>query len=272
MKRLLFVAVLFSALLLSSFSAALAGSSIDKILKKKEILIGTAANIPPLTFKTKDGKLEGLDIDLGRVIAGAMGVNIKTEHIPFEELLPALEKGKIDMIISCMTITPQRNLRVAYVGPYFMSGQSLLITKEIADSIKDRADINKSDFPLAVPIGTTSETIAKIEFPKSNLVVVKTADEGLSLLLQEKVKGVIADYPFCSVAALRYREKGLVSNPPFTMEPIGIAVRADDPLLVNMLQNLLSTLQMNGQLQAMTKRWFENPWWLRELPEERQYF
>jgi polar amino acid transport system substrate-binding protein len=171
-----------------------------------------------------------------------------------------------------MTITPQRNLHVAYVGPYFMWGQSLLTTKEIANSIKDRADINKSDFAIAMLVGTTSEAIAKIEFPKANLMPVKTADEALNLLIQEKVMGVIADYPFCSVAALRYRDKGLVSNPSFTMEPIGIAVRADDFLFVNMLQNLLSTLQMNGQLQGMTKGWFENSWWLRELFEERQYF
>lgn len=271
MKRSWLALPLSVILFFVAASITSAGPTIEKILNKKELVIGTAGDIPPLNFKTKDGKLKGLDIDLGQILAEAMEVHFKVVEIPFNDLIPALESGRIDMIISSMTITPQRNLQVAYVGPYFLSGQALLTTKEIAAAITGPADIDKPEFLMAVPPGSTSEIVAKLKFAKAKTVAVKSTKEALSLLLQQKVMGVMADYPFCSVEALRYRDKGLVSTSPFTSESLGIAVRADDPLLVNLLQNYLSILQVNGQLQGMIKSWFEDPGWLKELPDDGPY-
>lgn len=84
-------------------------------------------------------------MDLARAVAGAMEVRLRVEVIPFDELIPALEKGRIDMIISSMTITAERNLRVAFVGPYFISGQSILTTKTAA------MDINSPASPSPCP-------------------------------------------------------------------------------------------------------------------------
>ena len=87
--------------------------------------------LPPLTFKTKDQKITGLDFDLAKLIAKAVGAELKIVEMPFPELIPALEKGKIDLVISSMTITPKRNLLVSFAGPYFMTGQSFVLTKEM---------------------------------------------------------------------------------------------------------------------------------------------
>ncbi len=255
-------------MLFATVVPALAGPTIDAIMQRKTLLVGTSGDVPPLSFKTKNGDFKGLDMDLGRMIAGAIGVNFKIVSMPFDELIPALEKGKIDVIISCMTITPKRNLRVAYAGPYFMTGQSLLTVKKTAVSIKGPADMNKPDFSVAVPAGSTSELYAAKQMPQASRVAVGSTNEALNLLLQNKVDGVIADYPFCLAASLRHRDKGLVSNPPFTLEPVGIATRADDPLFVNLLQNFLSLLQVSGKIQEMTRGWFDDPSWLKELPDD----
>lgn len=55
-----------------------------------------------------------------------MGVRLRFVERPFAQLLPALEKGEIDVVMSGMTITPDRNLRVAFVGPYIVTGKSIL--------------------------------------------------------------------------------------------------------------------------------------------------
>jgi polar amino acid transport system substrate-binding protein len=266
MKKSLFKMIMVLFLLLCFVSVASAGPTIDSILKKKELVVGTSADLPPMTFKAKDGTPKGLDADLSQFIARAMNVKLRVAVMPFNELIPALESGKIDMILSCMTITSERNLRVAYVGPYFMSGQSILTTKDIAININGLADINKPDFSIAVPQGTTTEKIAKIMLPKAKLVVVKSTDDTLDLLLKKKVKALMADYPYTSVLSIRYRDKGFVANPPFSAEPIGIAVRQDDPLLMNFLQNLLTLLKGNGLLDDMTRRWFTDPSWIADLP------
>ena len=247
-------------------STVIAGPEIDSILKKGELTVGTSGTYPPLTAKTKDGKLMGLDIDISGVIAASMGVKLKMVSLPFDELLPALESGKIDLIISNMTITPKRNLKVAFVGPYLVSGQSLLTSKEVAISVNKPEDINKPDFTLAVPRGTTSEMIAKQLLPKVGLTITKSTDEAVQLLMKEKVKAVMLDYPLCKTLEFRYKDRGVFATPPFSFEPIGIALRGDDPLFTNLLENVLNMISNNGALNMMKRSWFEDAAWMKDLP------
>ena len=266
MRKSLFKMTMVLFLLMCFVSFASAGPTINSILKKKELVVGTSANLPPMAFMAKDGNLKGFDIDLSRMIAAAMKVKLRVEMMPFDKLIPALESGKIDMILSCMTITPERNLRVVYVGPYFMSGQSILTTKDIAININGLDDINKPDFSIAVPKGTTTEKIAKMVLPKANLVVVGSTEDTLDLLRKNKVKALMADYPYTSVASFKYKDEGFVANPPFSAEPIGIAIRQNDPLLTNLLQNMLITFKSSGLLDEVTRRWFTDPAWIADLP------
>jgi len=94
----------------TSAKASAPASTLDRVLLVGELRVGMSGDMPPMNMTTKEDKLIGLDADLAAVMANAMGVRLKLEKIPFDELLPALEVGRIDMIISNMTITPERNL------------------------------------------------------------------------------------------------------------------------------------------------------------------
>ena len=266
MKKTAVLLTILLTLVFAFATLASAGTTIDKIKKNKELVVGTSASYPPLTFKAKDGKVYGLDMDLAQAIASAMDVKLRTEVLPFDQLIPALEKGKIDLIISCMTITPQRNLRVAYVGPYFISGQSILTTKDAAGKITSVDDINKPEFSIAVPQGTTTVQIAKKLSPKAKFVLTKSTNEALDLLLKNKVNALMADYPYVATVAMQNKDKGLVANSPFTIEPLGIAVRQGDPLFVNFLDNYLNMLRGDGFIKARTLRWFNDDSWIADLP------
>ena len=100
--------VVVIALALTCFLAveAMAGQAFDRILKNKELIVGTSGTQPPLTVKTKKGEIIGLDIDLCRMMAKSMGVELKLVEKPFDKLLPALEAGMVDMVVSGLTITP----------------------------------------------------------------------------------------------------------------------------------------------------------------------
>ena len=99
---------------------------VDRILASGELRVGMSGDMPPFNMTTKHGQVIGLDVDPAGLIADAMGVKLNVQKMAFSELLPALEAGRIDMIISNMTMTPGRNLKVAFVGPYFTSGKGLL--------------------------------------------------------------------------------------------------------------------------------------------------
>ncbi len=264
MKRVAAAAlILFMTFCLSTVWA---GPTLDRIISRGELVVGSSGDYPPLTARAKDGALIGMDIDLANAIAAAMGVRVRIVQVPFSKLLDSLQAGRIDMIISCMTMSPERNLKFAFVGPYMVSGQSLLMTQATATTIRGLQDINAPDFTLAVPKGTTSEQIAINDLRRAGLTVAADMDEAVALLSKGKVKAVMSDAAACAYVILRRPEKGFTLTPALTFEPLGIAVPGNDPLLVNWLTNFLATAKGNGILNLLENRWFKDASWLQLMP------
>ncbi len=240
---------------------------LDRIQAKKELVVGTAASMPPFNMTTKDGQVVGMEIDLAQVIAGAMNVKLTLKTIHFNDLLPALEGGKVDMILSSMTITPARNLKVAFVGPYFVSGKSILTKQKNAESMNGVSKINNPDHVLTALKGSTSQIFAEKVFPRAKLILTDDYDQGVAMVREDKVQAMVADMPICQLTAYRYRDAGLVTlEKPLSWEPIGIATPANDLLLINWLQNFLNTIDKDGTLGIIGDRWFKDSSWISRLP------
>ena len=114
MKKVRMALLWVLALTLFIGTEAFAGPVMDQIIKKKTLTVGTSADQVPFTAKTKDGKIIGLDADIAQLMADAMGVKLNLVSMPFSQLLPALESGKVDIVISGMTITTKRNMKVVF--------------------------------------------------------------------------------------------------------------------------------------------------------------
>jgi polar amino acid transport system substrate-binding protein len=242
-------------------------SVLDRIVNKGELVVGTVGAMPPLNMTTKDGKLTGLEIDLAGMIARGMGVKLRFETMPFNQLLPALEAGKVDMVMSDMTMTPQRNLKVAFVGPYFISGKSFLTKNAALLSAKKVGDLNTTERSFAALEGSTSEFFVRQFMPEAKLVTVKDYDQGVAAVLQGKVDALVADYPICIISAFRHADQGLAFlAKPLTYEPIGIAVPPGDAQLNNWLGNFLQAVEGGGDLERLKKRYFGDSSWIKDLP------
>jgi polar amino acid transport system substrate-binding protein len=240
---------------------------LDGIVQRGELVVGTAASMPPLNMTTKNGEIIGFEIDLAKMMASAMGVKLRVEPMEFSKLLPALEKGKVDMVLSGMTITPARNLKVAFVGPYFISGKAFLTKIETIAKAKEATEVNSPNVKLTALRGSTSQYFVEQVLPKVQLVPAKDYDEAVKLVLQGRVNAMIADYPICLVSVYRYPNEGLLSViTPLTYEPLGIAVPSYDPHLVNWIENFLASLEETGGMDELKERWFEDVSWLNQLP------
>jgi len=239
---------------------------LDRIQAKKELVVGTAASMPPFNMTTKDGQIVGMEIDLAQLIASSMNVKLTLKTIPFNNLLPALEAGQVDMVLSSMTITPARNLKFAFVGPYFVSGKSILTKQKNAESMNEVSKINNSDYTLTALKGSTSQTFAENVFPKAKLVLVENYDQAVAMLREDKAQAMVADMPICQVTAYRYPDAGLMTlKNPLSWEPIGIAIPANDLLMLNWLQNFLHTIEKDGTLGMVVEKWFKDGSWLSRL-------
>lgn len=239
---------------------------IDRILKRKALVVGTAGNMPPLNMATRDGKIIGLEADLAKMMAEAMAVELKLKRIPFGDLLEALEEGEVDLVMSGMTITPERNLKVAFAGPYLVSGKCLLTKLPEIASAKEPADI-KRPLTVAALKGSTSQHFVEQLLPSAKLTTTTDYDEGVNLVLRGEVDAMVADYSLCVVSLIRYPRAGFASTfTRLTYEPLGIALPASDPLLLNWIDNLMRILEETGRLEALEKRWMRDGWWLKLLP------
>jgi len=260
---LLFFAIAGCSTMISNSSSS---PVTDRILSSGEIRIGMSGNQPPFNMKNRAGKLIGMDVDLGIALARTMGVNANFVSMPFQDLLPALEKGEIDIVLSGMTMTSERNLKVAFAGPYFISGKAALTKSPSLAAAAEPADINKKA-RMAVLAGSTSELFAERNLPDVELVTVAKYDEAIQMVLKDEVEAMIADYPVCILALYQNPDTELVATiSTFSFEPIGVALSSDAHLLINVVQNYFKLLEGTGTLERLRLAWFDNASWVQDLP------
>ena len=236
-------------------------SHLARIMQKSEFVVGTTGDMPPLNMTTKNGEVIGFEM-----MADAMGTDLKVKTMSFHELLPALELNKVDIVISGMTITPVRNLRFAFVGPYFISGKAFLAKSETIANVSDATEINSPSTKVTTLKGSTSEAFVKAVMPKAQLFATDNYDQAIQLVLQDKVHALVADYPICIISVFRYPEAGFVSvHTMLTYEPYGIALPSNDPHFINWIENFIEILDDSGQLQRLENKWFGNGDWVNKV-------
>jgi polar amino acid transport system substrate-binding protein len=266
MKKSLLAVIVCGALCLLFAVNVNAGPVLDRILTEKILRVGTSGTQPPMTATAKSGELIGLDIDLAKEMASAMGVKVKFVTIPFGKLLPAVESGSVDMVISGMTITPARNLNIAFVGPYFLSGKGILGKSAKYRELQKAEGLNSPNVTIAFLKDSTSKEFADELIPKAKRIATDSYKEAIDLIERDEVDVLIADYPFCALTAYRNRTAGMIAGQnPLTYEPIGIAMQ-EDTLLINWVQNFLSLLQGNGRLKELHQKWLSGGAWVEKLP------
>ena len=130
-------------------SAGAGSARLQEILDSGKLRIGMTAQQPPFNMTNKAGEIVGLDVDLTSALAESMGLEVEYVLMPFAMLLDALEKKKVDMVASGMTITPARNARVAFAGPYFITGKSVLTKSETLANARETIELDQVERSFA---------------------------------------------------------------------------------------------------------------------------
>ena len=101
-------------------------------MKRGEIRVGVKADYKPWGFLSSDGKLIGMEPDMAREVADAMGVKLKLIATPGASRVPFLETGKIDMILATWSDTADRRKIAGLVLPdYYSSGTNVMAPKAL---------------------------------------------------------------------------------------------------------------------------------------------
>jgi len=249
MKRKLNRFFVFAALLLS-LSCALAAEG--------ELRVGISPIFPPMVFK-QDKQLMGVEIDLANDLAQELGRTVTFVEIPWEDQIESLNAGKIDIIMSSMSITGARKWVVDFSRPYLYIGQMVLVRRE---------DVNKYalGFPLRPPgtIGvlkaTTGDFMVQREFPKTKRTVYKNPTEAVQALKKKKIDLFLSDSTLVCYLAGTHAAEDLSAAPvQLNEESLAWAVRKGDEKLLNAVNAFIQKTGASGKLNQVFQRWMAVP-------------
>jgi len=240
---------------------------LKRVLESGQLRVGMSGNQPPMNVKSRTGAFIGLDVDLAKMLADVMGVKLTMVPKPFPQLLTALQAGEVDMVMSNMSITPQRTVDITFIGPYMLSGKSILTKSTNLASVSTVGEVNKAEFKIVALANSTSQQFVEKNISKATLLTTQDYDEAVKMVLENEVDLMVADMTICILSAMRHQDSGLTTlNAPLNMEPIGIAVSPDDSQFSNLIGNYLTTFEGAGILEKLRKKWMENDDWINSIP------
>jgi len=265
LKRLVVGGLLAVSFMVST--TTMAGDTLKRVVDSKVLKVGMSADQPPMNAVSRSGQFMGYDVDLVAALAGAMQVKLEIVKMPFGDLMAALEKGKIDMVASGMAITPERTTRVSFVGPYMMSGKSILTKDSVLAKIESSDQFNRKDLKLVALKNSTSSSFISTVAADATLIEVADYEEGVAMVISGKADAMVADMPACMLSILRHPDAGLATlSSPVTIEPIGIAISKKDPQFYNLIDNYLDAYSNMGLLDKLNSKWFVDKSWIAALP------
>ena len=240
---------------------------VEAIKKKGKLVVGTASGYYPFEMVDKKNELVGFDVDIAKAVAKSLGVQVEFQNYAFSGLIPALQAGKIDMVLAGMTATEKRRETVDFSDPYFISGLGILVSKAVPN-VRKPEDLDKPGYVIGVSMGTTGDQAATRIF--KNATVKKFDGSALAGLevINGKAQAVIHDTPWVAIYQRRNKDTTYAVLEPFTTEPLGIAVPKGNPELVAWLNAFLKKYKESGEYKKAYDYWFvDMPWWDSVTPK-----
>ncbi|EHR59817.1 glutamate ABC transporter substrate-binding protein [Saccharomonospora cyanea] len=235
MRRLrCLVNVALAGILLAACSATTAepGSIVARASDTESLTIGIRFDQPGLSERTIDGRLVGFDADVARFVAAELGV--AEENIVWRETIPsaredALRSGAVDLVVAAYSITDERSREVTFAGPYFETGQGLLVRRTSADP----ADISGPDSlagrTVCTSTGSTSAHNVKQRFGDSvKLAEYPRVSECVTALIAGRVDAVTTDGAILAGYVAQHPELMTLAGDRWSTESYGIGLRKGD--------------------------------------------
>jgi polar amino acid transport system substrate-binding protein len=212
-----------------------------------------------MIFK-QNGEIRGAEADLAIRLAKTLGREAKFIELGWEQLIPALMDGKIDIIMSGMSITEARKARVRFAEPYLKIGLVTLMRAEDVSKFNSLTSIQESFSTVGVVQGTTSEAFVRRNFLKAATIIsFQKASEAPNLLINMRIDLFVHDAP--SIVWLVSENERFLKGfwEPFNQEYLGWAINPGNEDLIMKVNPILSNWKKDGTLKEILIRWL--PYW-----------
>jgi glutamate transport system substrate-binding protein len=222
------------------------GTTMAEIADKGTVTIGTKFDQPGFGLLGLEDKPEGFDVEVGKIIAGALGISeddIEWKETPSDVREQVIEDGEVDFVVATYTINDERKQRITFAGPYYEAGQMLMV-KSDNDTITAPEDLkdNPDSKVCSVTGSTPSVNIEEYLASEDQLVLFDVYDKCADALRTGQVDVVTTDNVILAGFVSESEDEFKLVGEQFTEEPYGIGIQKGD---TDFCEFINDTLQEN---------------------------
>ena len=233
------------------------GASAASAVSNTVLRVGLTANYPPLVDKV-DGKLAGIEIDLAHEVAKDLDMRIEFVELPFQQLIAALTAGDIDVIMSGMSITAEREKMIAFTKSYMHIGQMAITRIDEIQKLGNLSALLNAPITVGFEPATTGETFVKTNMRNAKPQPVASPDAAVAALRSREIDAFIHDAPTAWRIGSDPAYQDLIGLYwPLTDEYLAWGVRIPDQALRNALSDKLAIMETDGRLGRITRKWIK---------------
>lgn len=228
-------------------------TALAKIQANKKLVLGTSPDYPPFEFLVSEGgkgNVVGADIELAKKLAEKMGVELEIKTIDFDALIPALQSGKVDVVITGMSPTEERKKNIDFSDIYFQGKNGVIVKKGDAGKYKTEDDLKKAK--LGVQKGSTQETYIKDALKVTGYKGLTAVPDLVMDLKNGNVDAIVLNDKVAGINATKYDGVEIVKDIKMTSageeEAMAIAVKkGDNKDLIELMNKVIKDLNASGE-------------------------
>ena len=222
--------------------------------ENKELVVGMEMNFPPFEMLDTTGKPSGISVDMAKALGEYLHRPVRLENIPFEGLIPSLKTGKIDLVISSLTVTDDRRKSIDFSEPYLNMGLCILANKN--SPIVSIQDVDRPQIKVAVKKATTGHIYA-IQHLKSAQVLVFNDDATCATeVAQGKADCMLYDQVSIFQHWRKFQDSTKAILQPFQSEQWAIGLRKGDDELRQQVNGFLKQFKETGGFNELGNKYF----------------
>lgn len=228
-------------------------TALEQIKKNKKLVVATSPDYPPFEFMVSENgksKIVGADIDLAQKIADKLGVELELKAMDFDALLPALQAGKVDVVITGMTPNEKRKKAVDFSDIYFKGENAVIVNAKDAGKFTSEDQLKKAK--LGVQKGSTQETYVKDNLKVTNYKALVAVPDLIADMKNGNIDAVVLNSKVAGINVTKYDGIKVVENLKLTSggdeEAMAVAIKkGDNADLIKLTNEVIKELQDSGE-------------------------
>lgn len=238
-----------------------AARPLQQVLNAGTLRVGVVL-ATPWAMRRADGELVGFEVDVARQLAADLDLEPEFLFYEFDELVPAIELGEVDIVIAGLTITPERARHVNFSRPYAVGGIGIATNLTTTRNVKRFEDLSSSAYRIGAMADSVAAELADRMLPGAELITFQAQAEAAEALIAGDIDAYLDEQPAPTFLSLEY--PAIIDLPidaPLLETRSAFAVAKGDADFVIFLDAWIEAREADTWLPGTYRYWFESLRW-----------